>query len=260
MLGVLPVSGDLTVPASVTGPAAAADAVIHIPMSHDFGAGEDTDVALTRAVLDTLAGTGRPFVYTSGTRVYGDTGGRLVSESDPVNPPPSLRTRAAVEREVLAAGRLGIRSVVLRPTLTFGDAGSGAMEFLINDALTQRVARYVGDGANAWSFVHVEDLADLYVGALEAAPAGSTVNGAAGDPIPLRALALAIAETMEPTAQTVSLPVDEALAAWGEMGDFLHTDMRISGALAEELLGWKPRADTVLDDVRHGSYRLVLRG
>jgi nucleoside-diphosphate-sugar epimerase len=260
MHGVRSVSGDLTAPASVTGPAAGADAVVHIPMSHDFGAGEDTDVALTNALLSTLAGSGRPFVYTSGTRVYGDTVGRLVTESDPVNPPASLRTRAAVEREVLAAGDQGVRSIVLRPTLTYGDAGSAAMVFLINDALSEGAARYVGDGHNAWSFVHVEDLADLYVRALDAAPAGTLVNGAAGDPIPLRTLAEAIAQTMEPPAPVVSLPVEEALASWGEMGDFLRTDMRISGAFAEERLGWKPRTDTVLDDVREGSYRQALRG
>jgi nucleoside-diphosphate-sugar epimerase len=47
-------------------------------------------------------------------------------------------------------------------------------------------ARYIGTEDNHWMLVHVEDLADLYVRALEQAPAGSTFIVAAGPPFLVR--------------------------------------------------------------------------
>ena len=47
-------------------------------------------------------------------------------------------------------------------------------------ARTDGNARYVGMGQNRWPFVHVDDLADLYLLALEDAPAGTLLLGVSG--------------------------------------------------------------------------------
>jgi nucleoside-diphosphate-sugar epimerase len=44
---------------------------------------------------------------------------------------------------------------------------------LIEQARKSGIVRYVGRGANIWSNVHIDDLVDLYIAALDRAPAGS---------------------------------------------------------------------------------------
>lgn len=256
-LGVEARRGDLTHIESVVDAAADADAIIHIPASHDFAGGEALDRALTQALLDSLEGTDKAFVYTSGARIYGDTHGTAVNEDAPLDPPGSLRTRVEVEQEVLAAVARGIRTAVIRPTLTHGRAGSAAMTFLINDLQRNRVARYVDEGTNAWSFVHVDDLADLFALIITRAPAGSLWNGASGEPVALKALAEAMGTSVG--APAASLPYKDAQTAWGEMAAFLRTDMRVDGSKAVNALGWRPHRADVVEEVTSGTYLPLLR-
>ncbi len=259
-LGVAAHPGAIEDVASVVAGAAAADAVVHIPPSHDFTGGDEADQLATRAMLDCLAGSGRHFVYTSGARVYGDTHGIVVDEDTQVAPPPSLIVRAQVEQEVLAAANRDVAATVIRPTLTYGAGASGAMNFLIDELKITGRARYIGDGNNAWSFVHVDDLADLYAAVLRThAATGRVLNASAGKPVPLRDLAAALAATAEPPASAVSVDLNEALAEWGEMAVFLSSDMRVSGERAREMCGWQPHRVGVIDDVRSGSYVAALR-
>ena len=81
----------------------------------------ELDRAAVRAMLDAMAGTGRPFLYTSGVWVLGDTGGRLVDETAPVNPVKLVAWRPAMEQMVLAAR--GVRAIVIRPGVVYGHGG-----------------------------------------------------------------------------------------------------------------------------------------
>lgn len=256
--GVTPLAGDLRDIAGVVEHASPADAVVHIPASHDFAGGEDLDRTLTGELLRAVAGSRRKFVYTSGARVYGDTAGRTADESRPLDPPPSLATRVEVEQDVLRAADDGAISAVIRPTLTHGRGGSGVFQFLIADLRKSGSARYVGDGSQAWSFVHVDDLADLYAAVLDRSPAATLLNAASDEPVALRAVADALGSTATPPVPAVSVDRAAAHKEWGEMAVFLGTDMRISGVKATTELGWAPHRPGVLDDITTGSYRHLL--
>jgi hypothetical protein len=58
--------------------------------------------------------------------------------------------------------------------------GADKLRLMSESARGEGAARYVGTGKNRWPFVHVDDLADLYLLALERAPAGSILLGVAG--------------------------------------------------------------------------------
>jgi uncharacterized protein YbjT (DUF2867 family) len=77
--GWTPVEGDLQRPEGLAAAAEGADAVIHAANTNSDDAAE-VDAAATRALLAALAGTGKPFVYTSGVWVLGDTGGAIAGE------------------------------------------------------------------------------------------------------------------------------------------------------------------------------------
>jgi hypothetical protein len=53
-------------------------------------------------MLTALEGSGKPFLYTSGIWVLGDTGGQIAGESWPLHPIPNVAWRPGVEQSVLA--------------------------------------------------------------------------------------------------------------------------------------------------------------
>ncbi|HLM67423.1 MAG TPA: NAD-dependent epimerase/dehydratase family protein, partial [Longimicrobium sp.] len=166
-----------------------ADAAIHAGAT---GAADqaEVDTAAVHAMLDALAGSGKPFVYTSGIWVLGPTGGAVADEDAPANAAAIVAWRAGIERTVADAAARGIRSVVLRPGVVYG-RGGGTPGGFVASGRKKGVVRYVGDGAQRWPMVHVDDLAELYVLAL-AAPAGTVLN-AAGPSLPAREVAEAAA-------------------------------------------------------------------
>jgi nucleoside-diphosphate-sugar epimerase len=100
----------------------------------------------------------------------------------------------------------------------------------------------------------VEDLADLYVRALEQAPAGSTFLAAADPPFLVREIAAAASRGAGAGGKTEAWPVDQARQALGPSVDALILDQRLSGVRARRVLGWTPQGPSLLEDLEHGSY------
>jgi nucleoside-diphosphate-sugar epimerase len=248
-MGVQPVRGDFADPASLVAHARAADAVISAASTNDAA----TDTAAITAMLDDLRGSGKPFVFTSGIWAYGDTAGRVVSETGSATPAAYVAWRSAVEREVLRAAGDGVRSVVIQPAVVYGRGGGLPARF-VRSARKDGAAKFVGNGENRWALVHVEDLAELYVRALERAPAGTLLIAVAGPSVRVADIARAASEGAGAGGKVTAWPLAEARQVLGAYADALALDQQASSRRAEELLGWKPFRPGILDDMRHGSY------
>ena len=225
-----------------------ADAVIHAGATGKPGQ-DAIDTAAVGAMLDALEGSGKPFLYTSGLWILGDTGGRVAAEDAPLRPAAIVAWRAELERGVIDAAKRGIRSVVLRPGVVYG-RGGGTPGTFVSAARRKGVVRYVGDGSQRWPFVHVDDLAELYVLAL-AAPPGTVLNAVSGPAIPVRQVAEAAAEANGARAE--AWPLEDARAVLGVYAEALALDQQVSAERARSL-GWTPSRPSVLDELRAGSY------
>ncbi len=245
--------GDLTDAASLQAAAIQADAVIHTAATND-AAMPTVDQQATQAILTALAGTHKPFVYTSGIWVMGNTGGEVADETWPLDPTPLVAWRPAVEEWVLAAARQGVRSLVLRPGLVYGHGG-GLLAMLRQAAQATGAVPMIGSGDNHGAFVHVDDLARLYVRAMESAPAGAVLIGANDAAVPMRQVAAAIAQSLGIDGQVQSLSLAAAREQWGALADALALDQQVSSDRAHQLLGWHPTAVSVLDDLTNGANR-----
>jgi nucleoside-diphosphate-sugar epimerase len=243
--GVLPVRGDLRDAATVLRAARDADAAIHLAQEYSAQAAH-LDRLLVNTVLEEYRLTGRPFLYTSGIWVTGDTGGREADETWPANPTPLVAWRPAHEQLVLETQ--GPRGVVIRPAMVYGRGGgiTGGMVGGFQRQAREGVVRYVGTGENRWPFVHVDDLADLYVLALQA-PAGSLYFASAGPSIAVKDVAQAAASAAG--ARTESMPIEEARRTMGPMADALCLDQMITSRKAIQELGWTPKAKSVLKEL-----------
>jgi nucleoside-diphosphate-sugar epimerase len=248
--GIRPVRGDFADPSSVAAAARPADAVISLATTYDPA----IDGPAVDAILEALAGTDKPFIYTSGIWSHGDTGGAVVDESTPPRPAAMVQWRQAVEDQVRAGAKRGIRTVVIRPAIVYG-RGGGIPAGFVESARKEGAARYVGTGDNRWPFVHVDDLADLYRLALERAPAGTLLLAVNGPSHPVREVAAAASRGAGKAGRTVATPLEEARRELGAAyADALVLDQQASGARARELLGWRPHRPDVLEDLERGSY------
>ena len=249
-MGVEVVWGSLTELSALYRGARAADAVVHLGATGQEDQAE-VDTGAVSAMLNAVEGTGKPFVYTSGIWVLGDTGGRVADEDAPLHPAEIVAWRAEVEGTMREATAWGIRPIVLRPAVVYG-RGGGTPGTFVSAARKKGVVRYVGEGTQRWPFVHVDDLADLYVRALDA-PAGTVLNAAAGHSLPVRDVAEAAAQANG--AEVEAWPLEEAREVLGAYADALALDQQVSAERARAL-DWKPSRPSVLDELRAGSYAI----
>jgi nucleoside-diphosphate-sugar epimerase len=247
--GVRPVHGDFTDPSTVGAAAAAADGVISMATAYDPA----VDGPAVDAILDALAGSDKPFVYTSGIWSHGDTAGAIVDETTPPRPAALVAWRQAVEDRVRAAADRRVRSVVIRPAIVYG-RGGGILAGFVESARADGAAKYVGTGRNRWPLVHVNDLADLYLLALERAPAGTLLLAVTGPARPVAELAAAASRGAGAGGRTIAWPIEEARKALGAYADALVLDQQASGRRAQELLGWRPHGPDVIEELERGSY------
>ena len=131
-------------------------------------------VTLLNAIATTAESTrpiGSPkisFIYTSGTWTHGSSADEIVSDTTPLlNPVPLVAWSPAVEQTVLKDER--VNGIVIRPSLLYGKSAS-LFDPVFEAAFKDRQVNWFGKPGVRLSVLHVDDLADLYVRAVEKAP------------------------------------------------------------------------------------------
>jgi len=242
--GVEAVVGSLDDAALLQAEARAADAVVNAASSDHRGA--------VAALIAGLAGSGKPFLHSSGSSIVadlamGEPSDKIFDEAAPFEPQADKAARVAIDRLVLDAP--GIRSVVLCNTMIYGTAPGIVAQSIQIPALARQakasgVARYIGRGLNRWSNVHIADVAALYALAIRKAPAGTFMYVESGEEA-LGVIANAIAARLGLGAAQ-SWSADAAIAAWGRGTAVfsLGSNSRVRGKAAAAL-GWSPSQRSV---------------
>ena len=126
------------------------------------------------------------------------------------------------------------------------------MPRLISIAREKGFSAYIGDGSSRWPAVHELDAARLYRLALEAAPAGARLHGAADEGIPFHDIAETIGRRLDLPA--VGISGEEADAHFGFLGALVRMDNPTSSAATQELLGWRPAHPGLIADLGESHY------
>ncbi|MBL8839459.1 MAG: NAD-dependent epimerase/dehydratase family protein [Alphaproteobacteria bacterium] len=251
-IAIEPVTGTLADTALLAREAQRADAVVN--------AADSDDRAAVEAMLAALAGSGKPFIHTSGSSVVADDARGAASVAvfdDSIHdagsdwtPTADKKARADLDRAILAGASQGVRAVVICPPLIYGhglgpERDSRQLPTLVAQARASGIARHAGPGRNVWSNVHIEDLVDLYALALAKAAPGTFLFAENGEAA-FRDLTAAIARALR-LGPAQDWPIDEAVAAWGR-GRTLYaqaSNSRIRATHARAL-GWTPRHGSIL--------------
>ena len=255
--GVRVQRGDLDDLGALRSGAEASDGVIHLAYRHDislhggFEQAATSDRTAISTFGDVLDGSDRPLVIASG--LAGFPSGVVVTEHDTVAADHPLRARADTEAALLALADRGVRSSSVRLAPTVHGAGDYGFIPTIIGAIRERgSSAYVGDGSNHWPAVHRDDAADLFVLAMENAPAGSVLHGAAEQGVPMGAVAAVIGKQLDLPVESIT--AEQAPEQFGFIGHLLATDMLASSELTQKLLGWTPTGPTLLEDLEVGHY------
>ncbi|MOA30719.1 hypothetical protein D3C78_1518270 [compost metagenome] len=142
------------------------------------------------------------------------------------------------------------------PSMIYGNAlalpvESDQLPQIIRKSRELQAGVHVGKGVNRWSNVHIKDLVQLYVLALEKAPSASyffAENGeeSYGD------IAKSVSKALGFGGKTISWPADEAIAELGDWARFaIASNSRVRATHARNLLAWAPKEESLLSWIKN---------
>jgi len=256
--GIEPLAADINAYTPIVEVAKRVDAVIN--------AANADNAFVAHALLDGLKGSGKTLIQTSGSSVVGtydngEASDDTFDEDTPFTPEPEKAMRVAIDNQVLAAAKDGVRSIVIRPTLIYG-RGIGVpgisvqLPKLIDVAKKHGVPRHVGRGLNIWGHVHIADVADLFLVALDKGKPGSLFYAESGE-ANYKSVTQSIGRMLGLSDTTKDWPIGEAVEGLGP-GAYLSfgSNSRVRGKRAREL-GWTPKQGTLFDEIEKGVYAEV---
>jgi nucleoside-diphosphate-sugar epimerase len=251
--------GDVRFAADVRPLVAGADVLVHaaaaLPIQVSRDAIRSVNVEGTAVTLGAAldARVGR-VVLVSSTAVYGVPERHPIHEDDPlVGVGHYGASKIEAEELCMAYGRRGLDGVIVRPKTFVGPERLGVFEILFDWIREGRRIPILGDGANRYQLLAVEDLVDAVVRCLDAPVGGEALNvgaarfgtvrediealaahagsGSRPRPVPARPAEIAL--------RGLELARLSPLAEWHYRT--AHRDSYVSIDKARRLLGWEPR-------------------
>ncbi|GAB2175554.1 SDR family oxidoreductase [Dongia sp. agr-C8] len=243
--------GDVQDLNSLQSGAAQADAVIHTAFIHDFTKFKESCEIDRRAIAamgETLAGSSKPLIVTSGTGLL--PSGRRTTEEDT---PGEGLPRVATEEAAAGVQARGVNVSVMRlPPSVHGDGDHGFVPMLIAMAHEKGASAYIGDGNNRWGAVHRLDAARLYRLVLERGNGPARYHATAEEGVPFKEIAGVIGRRLG--LPVVSKSPEEAQAHFTWFAHFAALDNRASSARTRAITGWEPTGPGLIADIDRDAY------
>ena len=217
---------------------AGAEAVVHLAGESVAGgrwtearkrAIRDSRVAGSRALVEALAALPadrrpRTLVAASAIGLYGDRGDEALDEAAPRGSGFLADVCAAWEAETAAAADAGLRTVIVRIGIVLGRDG-GALQTML-PLFRLGAAGRLGSGRQWMSWIHVDDLVELFVLALTDASVAGVLNGVAPDAVTNAAFTRTLAGAVRRPA-ILPAPAFALRLALGEMSSLLLASQRV---------------------------------
>ncbi len=171
----------------------------------------------------------RPKLYLSASAIgfYGDRGNELMRETDSAGTGFLSKSCVLWEESTAAISDLGIPLFINRTGIVLHPEGGALQKMLL--PLHARVSTYFGDGAQYYSWIHLDDIVDIYAYAIAHDLTG-VYNGTAPEPVTNKVLAAALGPAAGKSALVLPAPSFALKLALGEMSHTVLDSCRCTAA------------------------------
>lgn len=165
------------------------------------------------------------FVACSAIGYYGNQGDKVLTEKAPIGTDFMSDVCDKWEQSVAAIRQQGIRTPIIRVGIVLSTKG-GALQKL-NMSYPFRVGSYFGNGEQYYSWIHLDDISNLFIHVLEDDTIKGIYNGTAPTPVTNKQLAQAIAKAYHQKTLLVPVPATAAKMLMGEMSAVVLNSTRV---------------------------------
>ncbi len=171
----------------------------------------------------------RAFISASAVNYYGTlTSDKIFEEDDP----PSENFLGTIcqkwEQSALKFEELGMRTVILRTGVVISPAGGALKKMALPVKLG--LGAPIGSGRQYFPWIHIEDLCNIFIKAIEDSKIEGAYNAVAPGHITNRDVMKALADAYNRPFWAPNVPAFVMKLLFGEMADILLTGSRISAA------------------------------
>ena len=194
---------------------------------------EDSRIRLTRQLVDWIRSRpSLPTCFISGSAVgwYGDHGDQVLTEVSGFHDEYAHQLCDAWEQAAISAQDLGIRVCIVRTGLVIAPDGGFLQRLLFPFKLG--LGGRLGSGRQYMPWVHIDDIADLFIFLYSAQSANGIFNGCAPSPVTNREFTAILAKQLHRPAY-LPVPALSLKLMLGEMSQLLLGSQR---AIPEKVL------------------------
>jgi uncharacterized protein len=191
----------------------------------------------------------KAYLSASAIGFYGERGNELVTEVSPNGKGFLAESTGAWENAIEEVSATGIRTVAIRIGIVLSTEGGALQKMLIPFML--RTGVYFGSGDQWYSWIHIDDLCNVFVWAIENEKPKGVYNAVSPNPLSNYAFTKAISEAKDGGYLLLPTPTFALRLAMGEMADVVLTSAKVSGQkiIKEGFVFQFPEAVAALKDL-----------
>lgn len=168
----------------------------------------------------------KSYISSSAIGIYGDSGSHWLTEEDTVASSGFLHESCSKwENSIQKVAEQGLRTAWLRTGIVLSPKG-GALEKMLLP-LKFGVSGYFGSGNQYYSWIHIDDMVDLYIKAMRSDWSGP-YNAVAPQPVRMKEFSKVLAEASKGYQFVLPVPAIGLKVAMGEMSRVLLNSNRVS--------------------------------
>ena len=168
----------------------------------------------------------KAFIAASAIGYYGDSGESIVDERSTYGSgfltESTIQWEAAIQDNQLES----VRTVLLRIGVVLSTKGGALPKMMM--PFKFMTATYFGDGRQWYSWIHIDDLANLFIAAIEKASMKGVYNAVAPKPVRNKAFTETIGKVLNKKSILVPAPTFALRIGLGEMADAVLFSTRVS--------------------------------
>ena len=189
--------------------------------------------SLLKSFIENKKAPAKTYLSASAIGYYGNRGDQLLKETDTPGKKGFLpESVVAWEKAIDEVAKTGIRTVAFRIGIVLSTQGGALEKMLIPFNFFN--GTYFGDGSMYYSWIHIDDMANMFIDAIENKQFGGYYNSVAPNPATNKEIILACKKALRKPALIMPAPAFALRLVMGEMADMILDSAKVSSEKIEK--------------------------